>query len=109
MNLEGAIDVAECGPVAVVRRARIDRRVNFAPEEVLEFNPGANSWAIAFDGIVADNWPDGSVIQGVYAQVPATPTATATASATVTVDFSSLSLATATRLHASRVYTDELL
>ncbi len=70
--------------------------VNFAPEEVLEFNPGASSWVLSFDGIVRDNWPDGSIIQGVYAQVPATATSTPTATATATASATSTATRTAT-------------
>jgi hypothetical protein len=58
--------------------------VDFAPTGVLEFNPGESSWVLSFDGVSADNWPDGSRIQGVYAQASVAPTPTATATATAT-------------------------
>jgi hypothetical protein len=59
---------------------------DFTPTDVLEFNSGDNSWVVSFNGATRDDWPDGSLIQGVTAQaaVIATPTATATASATST-------------------------
>ena len=97
MNLEGATMLPNADLLVSFDEPGSIGGVNFAPEEVLEFNPGANSWVIAFDGIVADNWPDGSIIQGVYAQVPATPTATATATATSTATATATASATATR------------
>ena len=97
MNLEGATMLPNADLLLSFDEPGSIGGVNFAPEEVLEFNPGANSWVIAFDGIVADNWPDGSVIQGVYAQIPATAVATATASATPTATVTATSTATATR------------
>ena len=97
MNLEGASMLPNADLLVSFDEPGSIGGVNFAPEEVLEFNPGANSWVIAFNGIVADNWPDGSIIQGVYAQVPATPTATATATATSTATATATASATATR------------
>jgi len=73
--------------------------VDFTPTDVLEFDPGANSWVLAFDGASVDDWPQGSLMQGVWAQaVPATPTSTptATASPTMTATSSPTSTPTAT-------------
>ena len=50
--------------------------VDFTPTDVLEFNPSASSWVLSFNGASSDDWPDGSIIQGVFAEVA--PTATAT-------------------------------
>ena len=63
--------------------------IDFTPTDVLEFNYGANSWVLSFNGASSDDWPDGSLIQGVWAAAAsptstATPTATATATATPT-------------------------
>ena len=96
LNLEGASMLPNADLLMSFDEPGSIGGVNFVPEEVLEFNPGANSWAIAFDAIVADNWPDGSVIQGIYAQVPATPTATATATATSTATATATASKTAT-------------
>ena len=70
--------------------------IDFAPTDVLEFNSGANSWVPSFNGASADNWPDGSILQGVYAQVPATATATSTATATPTTSATSTATPTTT-------------
>jgi hypothetical protein len=100
MNLDGATMLPNADLLMAFDEFGSIAGVNFTPEDVLEFNPGANSWVLAFDGIVRDNWPDGSIIQGVYAQVPATatstPTATATASATATATKTATATATAT-------------
>jgi Abnormal spindle-like microcephaly-assoc'd, ASPM-SPD-2-Hydin len=58
--------------------------IDFTPTDVLEFNSVANSWVLSFSGASRDDWPDGSLMQGVNAQVLATPTATATATTTPT-------------------------
>jgi hypothetical protein len=100
INLEGATMLPNADLLIAFDEFGSIGGVNFAPEDVLEFNPGANSWVLSFSGVVADNWPDGSIIQGVYAQVPATatstPTATATASATSTATRTATPTATAT-------------
>ena len=72
--------------------------VDFTPTDVLEFNHGENSWVLSLSGAAADDWPDGSIIQGVYAQAAAspTPTATATTTATATATQTATSTATAT-------------
>jgi hypothetical protein len=41
--------------------------IDFTPTDVLEFNSGANSWVLSFIGSSRDDWPDGSLIQGVWA------------------------------------------
>ena len=55
--------------------------IDFTPTDVLEFDTGANSWALSFSGASSDGWPDGSLFQGVWA-APLTPTPTPTATAT---------------------------
>jgi Abnormal spindle-like microcephaly-assoc'd, ASPM-SPD-2-Hydin len=75
--------------------------VDFTPVDVLEFNSGADSWVISFDGASADGWPDGSLIQGVWAAPVApsptpTPTATATMTATPTATATATPIATPT-------------
>jgi Abnormal spindle-like microcephaly-assoc'd, ASPM-SPD-2-Hydin len=71
--------------------------VDFTPTDVVEFNPGANSWVMAFDGASVDDWPAGSLMQGVWAAaVPATPSSTPTASASPTATASASPTATAT-------------
>jgi hypothetical protein len=84
MNLDGATMLPNADLLMAFDEFGSIGGVNFTPEDVLEFNPGASSWVLAFDGIVRDNWPDGSIIQGVYAQVAATATSTPTATATST-------------------------
>jgi hypothetical protein len=76
MNLDGATMLPNSDLLMAFDEFGSIGGVNFAPEEVLEFNPGTSSWVLSFDGIVADNWPDGSIIQGVYAQVAGTVTST---------------------------------
>ncbi len=58
--------------------------VDFTPADVLEFNPGESSWVLSLSGAAVDDWPDGSIFHGVYAQAAASPTPTATATATAT-------------------------
>jgi ASPM-SPD-2-Hydin domain-containing protein len=94
INLDGATMLPNADLLIAFDEFGSIGAVNFAPEGVLEFNPGASSWVLSFDGIVRDNWPDGSIIQGVFAQVPATATATPTATATATASATS----TATRI-----------
>ena len=52
---------------------------DFTPTDVLEFSPGDNSWLVSFNGATRDDWPDGSLIQGVTAEAAVLPTPTATA------------------------------
>jgi Abnormal spindle-like microcephaly-assoc'd, ASPM-SPD-2-Hydin len=54
---------------------------DFTPTDVLEFNPGDNSWVVSFNGSTRDDWPDGSLIQGVTAEAAVLPTPTATSTA----------------------------
>jgi hypothetical protein len=96
INLDGATMLPNADMLIAFDEFGSIGGVNFVPEDVLEFNPGASSWVLAFDGIVRDNWPDGSIIQGVYAQVPATATATASATSTATRTATPTATATST-------------
>ena len=96
MNLDGATMLPNADLLIAFDEFGSIGGVNFTPSDVLEFNPGASSWVLSFDAIVADNWPDGSIIQGVYAQVPATPTSTPTATPTPTPTSTRTATATAT-------------
>jgi hypothetical protein len=69
--------------------------VDFTPTDVLEFNPGANSWGVSFNGMTSDDWPDGSQMRGVWA-APPTPTPTATSTRTATPTATSTRTATLT-------------
>ncbi|MFZ0680448.1 MAG: choice-of-anchor D domain-containing protein [Candidatus Binatus sp.] len=69
--------------------------IDFTPTDVLEFDTGANSWALSFSGASSDGWPDGSLFQGVWA-APLTPTPTPTATATATSKATATRTATAT-------------
>ncbi len=44
--------------------------IDFTPTDVLEFDTGANSWALSFSGASSDGWPDGSLFQGVMGRAP---------------------------------------
>jgi hypothetical protein len=71
--------------------------IDFTPTDILEFNSGGNSWVLAFDGASFDNWPDGSLMQGVYAAaVSPTPTATPTSTPTATATPTRTATGTAT-------------
>ena len=69
--------------------------IDFTPTDVLEFNSGANSWVLSFSGASRDEWPDGSLIHGVWA-APVSPTPTATATHTKTPTATATATATAT-------------
>jgi predicted outer membrane repeat protein len=79
--------------------------VDFTPTDVLEFNPGVSSWVLSFNGASSDDWPDGSTLQGVYAQAAATPTATATATATPTATTTATATPTSTATTATATNT----
>jgi hypothetical protein len=70
--------------------------IDFTPTDVLEFNSGANSWVLSFSGASSDEWPDGSLFQGVWAAAAPTPTATPTRTATPTATATSKASATRT-------------
>ncbi len=88
-NLEGATMLPNTDLLLAFDVIGTIAGVDFTPTDVLEFNPGADSWVLSFDGASSDDWPDGSMMQGVYAAAvsptpTATPTATRTATATTT-------------------------
>ena len=97
MNLDGATMLPNTHLLMAFDQFGSIGGTDFAPTDVLEFNPGANSWVVSYNGASSDNWPDGSLMQGVFAEpVFATPTPTATTTATATATPSATSTATAT-------------
>ncbi len=70
--------------------------IDFTPTDVLELNSGADSWVLSFDGASNDDWPNGSIMQGVFAQPAATATATVAATATSTATATATATPTAT-------------
>lgn len=83
---------------------------DFTPTDILEFNSGANSWVVSFNGASRDDWPDGSLFQGVTAEAAVLPTPTATATAatstpTATATRTATATATSTRGTPTRTAT----
>jgi len=86
MNLDGATMLSDSDLLALMDVSGSIGAVSFfAPTDVLEYDPFTTSWVISFNGASADNWPDGSMMQGVWALAASpTPTATVTPTATET-------------------------
>jgi hypothetical protein len=85
MNLDGATMLPNADLLMAFDESGSIASVDFAPTDVLEFNPGSNAWAPSFSGKSVDDWPDGSVVQGVFAEpVAGTPTATPSGTPTST-------------------------
>jgi hypothetical protein len=70
MNVEGAAVLSNGDYLLSFDTGGSLGGVTFGPTQVLEYNPGANTWALSYDGPSVDGWPDGSIIQGVFAQTP---------------------------------------
>ena len=97
MNLDGATMLSNAHLLMVFDEFGSIGGVDFTPTDVLEFNPGASSWVMSFNGALHDNWPDGTLIKGAFAvPVTSTPTATATATKSATATPTATATATAT-------------
>jgi ASPM-SPD-2-Hydin domain-containing protein len=95
MNLDGATMLPNTHLLMAFDEFGSIGGTDFTPTDVLEFNSGANSWVVSFNGASSDNWPDGSLMQGAFA-LPVSPTPTATATPTATPTATSTATATAT-------------
>jgi hypothetical protein len=105
-NLEGAAMLPNTDLLLTFDVIGSIAAIDFTPTDVLEFNSGGNSWVLAFDGATIDDWPDGSLIQGVWTAAAsstpaATPTSTPTPTATATSSRTATSTPTATATSSS--------
>jgi hypothetical protein len=104
-NLDGATMLSNTNLLLAFDQFGSIASVDFTPTDILEFNPAGNAWVISFDGASSDDWPDGSLMQGVWAAPVAstptaspsgTPTSTTTHTATATSSKTATPTATAT-------------
>jgi hypothetical protein len=96
MNLDGATMLPNSDLLMAFDESGSIASVDFTPTDVLEFNPGGDAWAPSFSGKSVDDWPDGSMVQGVWAAPAASTTPTATPSGTPTSTATHTATATAT-------------
>ncbi len=98
MNLDGATRLPNADLLMAFDESGSIASIDFTPTDVLEFNPGGNAWVVSFSAKSVDDWPDGSVVQGVWAApVASTPTATPKATPTSTATHTATATATATK------------